>query len=182
MVCCGYMAVRERATLKQQRFARAYVEEANATEAVFKAGYKVKKRSTAQAMASENLAKPIVQAEIESWQAILERSIAPSLQTIDELRRDCPDPRVRLAASRDLLNRAGVGKQNDAPRSVVAVFANMDEGALLDKMAQLAGLKQANPSEKTNDVSYITECATQEGGAVGTGVRLPASSEEISSL
>ncbi len=176
------MAVRERATIKQKRFAKAYAASGNGTQAVVDAGYKVKNRDVAATVAAENIRKPQVMAEIESWQVILERSIVPSLQTVDELRRTCPDPRIRLAASRDLLNRAGVGKQNDAPRSVVAVFANMDEGMLMAKMAQLAGLKEANPSEKVIDVSHNTDCATQEDGATGGGVRLPAPQEKSSPL
>ena len=182
MIDWGYMAVRERPTIKQARFAKAYVEEGNATEAVIKAGYKVKDRIVAKSMGTEILAVPSVQREIQSWQAILEDSIAPSLQTIKELRDTCPDPRIRLAASRDLLNRSGVGKQNEAPRSVVAVFSNMDEGLLMSKMAQLAGIKQAKDSEKIVDVSHTTQCATPENAPTGGGVQTPASSEKISPL
>lgn len=176
------MAVRERPTLKQARFARAYVEEGNGTEAVIQAGYKVKSREVARAMAPEILAVPSVQREIETWQSFLEREALPSLQVIKQLRDTAEDPRVKLAASRDLANRAGVGRQNDAKTNVVAVFANMDEATMLEKMAQLTGAKLPKASEKVIDVSHNIPCATQETGDVGTGVRLPDAEEKSSSL
>lgn len=142
------MPIRTKLTYKQSAFAKAYVQEnGNATEAALKAGYKVKNRQTAAAVGRETLQSPLVQAEIEHWSQRLERQIAPSLQVIEELRDKCEDPRIRLAAGRDLLNRAGVGKQAAAKTNVLAVFANMDEGALLEKMAQLAGQNEAKDSE-----------------------------------
>lgn len=146
------MAVRERPTLKQERFARAYVEEGNGTEAVIKAGYKVKSRDVARAMAPVLLANDNVKRQVETWQAFLEREALPSLQVIKELRDGSEDQRVRLAASRDLLNRGGVGK-NEAKTNVLAVFANMDEAKLLEKMTQLADRNNAKASDNPDDVS-----------------------------
>jgi hypothetical protein len=147
------MAVRERPTYKQAAFAKAYIEEkGNATEAVVKAGYKVKDRTVAKAMGTEILAVPSVQREIATWQEFLEREALPSLQVIKHLRDQSDDQRVRLAASRDLLNRGGVGK-TEAKTSVLAVFANMDETKLLEKMAQLAERNSAKPSPDVVDVS-----------------------------
>ena len=174
------MAVRERPTLKQERFARAYVESGNGAQAVIDAGYNVKDRKIASAVATENLEKLVVQREIETWQTFLQREVVPSLQVVKEIRDNAQDQRVRLAASRDLLNRAGVGKQSEGKTSVVAVFANMDEAKLLEKMAQLAGANMANPSEKVHDVSHNIDCATQDGAEPGTGVRLPAAEEKSS--
>jgi precorrin-6x reductase len=163
------MAVREKPTLKQQRFAKAYVQEGNATEAAVQAGYKVKSREVAAAIGKENLQNPLVQQEIEHWTVRLERNIAPSLKVIEELRDTCEDPRIRLAAGRDLLNRAGVGKQMEGKQPVVAVFAQME---------QLAGLNTAQPSEKIIDASHNSPCATPETetkpDGVG-GIETPAS-------
>lgn len=165
------MAPRTKPTYKQRAFARAYVEaEGNGTEAVIKAGYKVKSRAVAKAMAPRLLATPVVQQETESWQAFLERSIAPSLQTIDDLRKNCPDPRVKLAASKDLLSRAGVGKAQDK-KTIVAVFAGMDEAQLLEKMARLTGAKLPETSENKDEVSHNIPCATQENQEKSDGVQ-----------
>jgi hypothetical protein len=143
------MAVRERPTWKQAAFARAYVEgHGNGTAAVFKAGYKPKNSRVANVMAVENLSKPIVQAEIKTWQQFLEAEVMPSLNIVKDIARTAEDPRVRLAASKDLLNRAGVGK-SEAKTNVLAVFANMDETKLLENMAQLS----TKASGKVVDVS-----------------------------
>lgn len=177
------MAIRERTTLKQSRFARAYVAEGNGTEAVVRAGYKVKSRAVARAMAPVLLANDNVKREVETWQARLERNIVPSLQVVEEIRDTADDNRVRLAASRDLLNRAGVGKHVEGKTNVVAVFANMDETKLLEKMAQLAAGNAAKVSDKQDEVSHNTPCTTlQENGDAGpgTGVRLPESEEKSS--
>lgn len=147
------MAVREKPTWKQRAFARAYVEgDGNGTEAVFKAGYKVKSREVARAMAPEILAVPSVKHEIRTWQERLEASVLPSLDTIEKLRDSSLDERIKLAASRDLLNRAGIGKA-EAKTSVLAVFANMDEAKLLEKMAMLVERNGAKPSPDVVDVS-----------------------------
>lgn len=50
-------------TLKQKKFTKEYVKSGNATQAAIKAGYSKK---TAQQIGSENLLKPVVQAEIQS--------------------------------------------------------------------------------------------------------------------
>jgi hypothetical protein len=168
MVLCGYMAVRDKPTYKQGRFAKAYVEEAgNGPEAVIKAGYKVKSRKTASAISTENLSKPVVQHEIQSWQAKLEGMIQPALERVEDLSKSCPDPRVRLAANRDLLTRAGVGKQLQRTTNVLQVFSGMDEKALLAKMAEIANRKEAIVSEKHGDVSPKIDCATQDAPAPG---------------
>ena len=152
---------------KQEKFVKAYVAEGNATEAIVQAGYKVKNRAVARAMGAESLARPSVQAAITDWRHFLEAEAVPSLQTIRELRDTCEDPRIRLAASRDLANRAGVGKQIEKQTNVVAVFANMDEGKLLERIARLSSGEKANVSQE--EVSPNMHCATHEDGVVGSG-------------
>lgn len=142
------MAQRTTPTLKQARFAKAYAVHGNASAAARAAGYSP---VSAHDSGHRNLKKVVVQAEIETWQARLERNITPSLATIEELRDASEDGRIRLAASRDLLNRAGVGKQIEKQTNVLAVFANMDEAKLLEKMTLLAQGKNANVSPE--DVS-----------------------------
>lgn len=56
-------------TLKQQRFADEYIISGNATQAAIKAGYS---KRTANRMASENLAKPVIKAYIDERLAELE--------------------------------------------------------------------------------------------------------------
>ena len=50
-------------TIKQEKFAREYVKDGNGTRAAIKAGYK---RRSAQQIATENLLKPLVSAEIQA--------------------------------------------------------------------------------------------------------------------
>lgn len=154
------MAQRTKATLKQQRFARAYVVEGNGTEAAIQAGYKVKDRTVARVIATENLLKPAVQDQIERWQDFLEAQIMPSLRVVKDLAQTSDDPRVRLAASKDLLARAGVGKQVQSSKNIINVFASMDEGLLLQKMAQLVGNNSANLSDRTLHASHKIPCTT----------------------
>jgi len=154
------MAQRTKLTLKQERFAKAYIVDGNATEATIKAGYNVKNRDVAAAVGSEVLTVPKVQAAIQDWRAFLEDQIMPSLQVVKDLAQTAEDPRVRLAASKDLLARAGVGKQVQNQKNVINVFASMDEGLLLQKMAQLVGNNSANVSAKADDVSPNIHCQT----------------------
>ncbi len=167
MIDCGYMAMRTKPTLKQERFARAYVVDGNATEAVVQAGYDVKDRNSAATVGTENLRKPQVARAIQDWRQFLEAEVMPSLETIRTLRDNSEDGRLRLAASRDLLNRAGAGKQQETKTPIVAVFANMDESVLIDKMMQLAGQKSADTSKKVIDVSPNIQCATEKKDGVG---------------
>lgn len=142
------MAVRERPTLKQARFAKAYVQEGNATEAVIRAGYKIKNRRVACAVGTENLSKPVIQREIMNWEAFLEAERLPSLQVVKTLRDKSDNQHIRLAASRDLLNRAGVGKHLDRTTNVVQVFSSMSEEQLLAKMAAIKELKTAGDNKE----------------------------------
>lgn len=156
------MAVRTKPTLKQERFARAYVLEANGAEAAIQAGYKVKSRQSAAVVASDNLTKPKVQRAIADWRLFLEDEILPSLETVRRLRDQSEDGRLRLAAARDLLNRAGAGRPTEGRQPVVAVFATMSEDQLLEKIAQVNARKLAEPSQKVIDVSHTIQCATSE--------------------
>ncbi len=165
-----YMAERTKPTLKQDRFARAYVVEGNGAEAAIQAGYRVKDRKIASAVATENLEKPVVQHAIKTWQERLQASVLPSLDTIEKLRDTSEDDRIRLAASRDLLNRAGIGK-NEAKTNVLAVFANLDENVLLERLARLGVGNSANVSQ--NDVSANIQCATQEKNDTQTADGVP---------
>lgn len=169
------MTARTKPTLKQERFARAYVVEGNATEAAVQAGYNVKSREVAAQIGKENIRNPQVQHAIMGWRERLEAAVLPSLDVIEEIRDKAEDQRVRLAASRDLLNRAGIGKQMERTTNVVAVFSQMDESVLLEKMTQLALRNSANISNKTNDVSPNIDCATQEKtqGVVGSDSPAP---------
>ena len=55
-------SISEKLTQKQQRFVDEYIISGNATQAAIKAGYSKK---TAKQMGTENLAKPIIKAEID---------------------------------------------------------------------------------------------------------------------
>lgn len=56
-------------TEKQKRFVQEYLVDLNATQAAIRAGYSKK---TAQQIATENLSKPVIQAEIQRWQSKLQ--------------------------------------------------------------------------------------------------------------
>lgn len=60
--------VKKKLTLKQKKFTTEYIKSGNATSAAKKAGYSEK---TARQIATENLAKPVIQEEIQSAAAKL---------------------------------------------------------------------------------------------------------------
>lgn len=93
----------DKPTLKQQRFAKIYAETGNATEAAMQV-YNPVNRNVAQGMGSENLAKPIVMAEVLTHTQLLTETVNLALQRSGLLEvalrsalKDCghDDPKVR---------------------------------------------------------------------------------------
>lgn len=103
----------EELTPKQLLFANAYLKHGNATQAAIEAGYSAK---TAKVIASNNLTKVNVRRYIEDHKANLHTDLRElfikdainAYRVIAEIMTD-PDTnkRDRLAAARDLLDRAG---------------------------------------------------------------------------
>ena len=91
-------------TLKQRRFAEAYVLTGNATQAVVEAKYKVANRDIAASLASENLRKPQVKASVYE---MLEKYAPRSARRIEKLANGARSEYVKLEANRDILDRAG---------------------------------------------------------------------------
>ena len=76
-----------RPTLKQKAFIKEYVlgaDRGNATEAIYKAGYKVVKRHTAEVIGSDNLRKPVIRGEIER---LLAKTGLDEAGTVDRLKQ-----------------------------------------------------------------------------------------------
>lgn len=87
-------------TLKQKRFADAYIECGNASEAARQAGYSEK---TAGVIGSENLTKPAIKNYIEERMIMLEEDTiarqSEILQTLTTIiRDDCAGESARLKA------------------------------------------------------------------------------------
>lgn len=85
-------------TIKQRKFVDEVVKSGNATEAVKKAGYKIKNRHVAESIGSENLWKPEIKAEIEDRLKVA-KDIIYWLATTAEKEE------TRLRAAQDIIDR-----------------------------------------------------------------------------
>lgn len=88
-------------TPKQAKFAEAYIETGNATEAASRA-YKPKNRNTAHAIGAENLRKPTIM-------GFLEEKGLSAASMVYKLSQEAKSEAVRLNASKDILDRTGYG-------------------------------------------------------------------------
>lgn len=91
--------MKEGLTPKQTRFAQEYLETGNATEAADRA-YTPQDRATARAIGSENLTKPNIRAYLDAY-------AGRAVMKIYQLSQEAENEYVQLAASRDILDRAG---------------------------------------------------------------------------
>lgn len=73
--------ITKKLTLKQQRFVDEYIISGNATQAAIKAGYSNK---TAKQMGTENLAKPIIKAELDRRNAEIQSAKTMDMQEVME--------------------------------------------------------------------------------------------------
>lgn len=73
--------ITQKLTLKQQRFIDEYIISGNATQAAIKAGYSKK---TAKQMGTENLAKPIIKAELDRRNAEIQSAKTMDMQEVME--------------------------------------------------------------------------------------------------
>lgn len=112
----------DKPTLKQKEFAKLYVQTGNATEAAVQV-YDVGNRNTAQALGSENLAKPIVQAEIDSLTQTMREITSNALQeAIAHARKDLAhsDEKVQREARKFLLDcTLAFSAPKEVPRTAV---------------------------------------------------------------
>lgn len=74
-------SITQKLTQKQQRFVDEYIISGNATQAAIKAGYSKK---TAKQMGTENLAKPIIKAEIDRRNAEIKSAKTADMQEVME--------------------------------------------------------------------------------------------------
>ncbi|MDT8900920.1 terminase small subunit [Anaeroselena agilis] len=105
-------------TPKQEKFVEAYIEHGNATEAVIQAGYDVKDRTVAKAVGCENLTKPYLSREVERRkEELLEKMRYHAIDAlnclVDTINDDAAPRAVRVQASRDLLDRVGLGAEQN---------------------------------------------------------------------
>jgi hypothetical protein len=87
------------ATRKQRKFAKAYIETGNGTQAALQS-YDTKDPDVAGVIASENLGKPKVQLLIDGY-------AAKAVDNIQDLAENAENEAVRLNANKDQLDRAG---------------------------------------------------------------------------
>lgn len=88
-------------TKKQKMFADSYLETGNATRAVKEAGYNIKNDGVASTIGSENIRKVNIKDYL-----ISKADAAASM--IFELSQSAKTESVRLSASKDILDRAGL--------------------------------------------------------------------------
>ena len=94
------MAKGKKLTPKLKKFANAYMETGNATQAVIDANYDVKNRKVAGVMGTENLEKPSVMAYLQSHASgAASRIVEMSMQAENEA--------VKFNANKDILDRSG---------------------------------------------------------------------------
>ncbi|MEK1309851.1 terminase small subunit [Limosilactobacillus fermentum] len=74
-------SITQKLTQKQQRFVDEYIISGNATQAAIKAGYSKK---TAKQMGTENLAKPIIKAELDRRNAEIQSAKTMDMQEVME--------------------------------------------------------------------------------------------------
>lgn len=73
--------ITKKLTLKQQRFVDEYIISGNATQAAIKAGYSEK---TANRIATENLSKPVIKAELDRRNAEIQSAKTMDMQEVME--------------------------------------------------------------------------------------------------
>ena len=79
----------DKLTPKQERFCQEYIIDFNATQATIRAGYSKK---TAQAIGTENLSKPLIQAEIKKYRGkIREKTEQKAILTVEGILQDMQD-------------------------------------------------------------------------------------------
>ena len=87
-------------TKKQKDFADNYIESGNRTNAVIKAGYKVKNNHSARSIGSENLTKLDIRAYIQE-------QAGGAMSRIVEMSIKAKNEAVKLNANKDIVDRAG---------------------------------------------------------------------------
>ena len=87
-------------TMKQARFAQAYLETANLRKSAEMAGYNAKNAKTMQIIGQENIAKPSVRALIEHYSH-------KSIKNMNKLANKAKSEQVQYYANKDILDRAG---------------------------------------------------------------------------
>lgn len=89
-------------TEEEQTWLEAYMETGVASQASLAVG--VERNAAVHGHRMRRRLSHFIEANIK---ALIGKTAPAALETIYELATDCPDPKVRLAAAQDLLNRAG---------------------------------------------------------------------------
>lgn len=118
----------QKITPKQKRFADAYMDTGNATEAASRA-YRPKSRAVARSMGSENLTKPDIRAYLDGM-------AQDAAAMVHGLSQHAKSESVRLAACRDILDRAGhfvdKTKHPEQPEAITIRWADREEKPIVD--------------------------------------------------
>ena len=113
-------------TIKQRRFVDEVIATWNATESASKV-YKVKNRTTAWAIGTENLQKPLIKAEIEDRLQIAKDNIF-------KLANKAKSENVRLSANQDIIDRRE-GKATQKIVSDTNLNINIEEASMGDLLS-----------------------------------------------
>jgi len=100
-------------TEDEQRWLEAYMDTGVASQASLAIG--IERNAALHGHRMRRRLSHFIEANIK---ALIGKCAPAALETIYELATDCPDPKVRLAAAQDLLNRAGFQSVNKHEISV----------------------------------------------------------------
>jgi len=98
---------------REKEWMEAYMQSGNATEASRMIGIEKCPSQYGQQMRMK--LSDYIQANLRQ---LLGRTAPHALETIYDIAKNCPDPKVRLAAAQDLLNRAGYKETQEIQISV----------------------------------------------------------------
>lgn len=121
-------------TKKQRKFVNEYADTGNGTQAVIVAKYKVKNRKVAEVIGSENLSKPIIQAELK----ILGFDENTAKKVVGEiLTDDTIEPQHRLKASEQVFKVQGSYAPEKNINLNLDAELTKDEGGLAELLVEL---------------------------------------------
>jgi len=103
----------------EERWLEAYLSGLNATQACREIG--IEKNAAYRGHEFKKRLAPFIEANIK---AMIGHCAPSALEVVFDLAMNCPDPKVRLAAAQDLLNRAGY---KEATKHEITVADKSDE-------------------------------------------------------
>lgn len=123
----------DKPTIKQRKFVKEYIETGNGTQSALKV-YDTKDYMTAAMIASENLKKPKVIELLEDQASV---AMLDQIEIRKELKESKTDYAVRSGVNKDILDRAGVEKDQPKDNFIqINVYNSEQARRLADRILQ----------------------------------------------